>query len=240
MNEARFRALARAAQARYDARDRFARGFAYGKLTGDPAFRHILAHGLLPAGGSILDLGCGQAVLGALLEAARERHAAGDWPDDTPPPPNPRAYRGIDLVPKEIDRARQALGDRAELVAQDIRTADFGRADAVVILDVLHYIDGAAQDHALRRVRAALADGGVLLLRVADADGSWRYRYTVGVDRAVMLLRGHGLVTLYNRPVAAWLEDLRALGFEASARPMSEGTAFGNVLLHARYHRRAA
>lgn len=240
MNEGDFRTLARAAQARYDARDRFARGFAWGKLTGDPAFRHLLAHGLLPRGGTVLDLGCGQAVLGALLEAARESHGAGRWPADVPPPPDPRAYRGIDLMPKEIERARGALGGRAELLAADIRAADFGRADAVVILDVLHYIDRAAQDDVLARVRSALASGGTLLLRVADANGSWRYRYTVGVDRAVMLLRGHGRVTLHNRPLASWIAQLEGLGFEVESRPMSEGTAFANVLLAARYHPRAS
>lgn len=238
MTDPFYRSLAREAAARYGARGRFARHFAAGKLTRDPVFAHLLRQGLLPPGGSLLDLGCGQAVLGALLAAARERHARGDWPRDWPAPPNPRSYRGIDLSARDIERARTALGDRAQLVAADIREADFGRADAVVILDVLHYIGRAEQDAVLDRVRTALADGGVLLLRVANADGSRAYRCTAAVDRVVMALRGHGWLRLHSRPVGEWLQRLEALGFAVEATPMSAGTPFANVLLVARYHRR--
>jgi hypothetical protein len=47
---AAFRALARQAAALYPARDRYARHFAYGKLTGDPIFRHVLESGLIAPG----------------------------------------------------------------------------------------------------------------------------------------------------------------------------------------------
>ena len=48
MTAAFFRTLARDAARRYPARDRYARHFAFGKLTGDPAFRHLLEQGLIP------------------------------------------------------------------------------------------------------------------------------------------------------------------------------------------------
>ena len=53
----------------------------------------------------------------------------------------------------------------------DIRDADFPPADAVVLVDVLHYLDYTAQERVLRRVRAALLPHGLLLLRIADATG---------------------------------------------------------------------
>ena len=240
MSASFYRSLAREAAALYDRRDRFARHFAFGKLTGDPAFREMLERGLLPPGGALLDLGCGQGVLPALLLAARDSHARGRWPAGWPAPPNPRAVRGIDLAARDIERARKAVGEQAQFVAGDIRDTDYGRADAVVILDVLHYIDFEAQEKALRRVRETLADGGVLLLRVASLSRGWRYRYTVLVDRAVMALRGHRLPRLWNRPLAEWLERLEALGFGVEAHPMSAGTPFANVLLVARCAPRAA
>ena len=43
----------------------------------------------------------------------------------------------------------------------------------------------------LKRVRAALPAGGLLLLRIGDADGGMRFRYSQWVDKLVMLLRGH-------------------------------------------------
>jgi hypothetical protein len=111
-------------------------------------------------------------------------------------------------------------------------------ADAVVILDVLHYIDYTTQDDVLRRVRDALGGGGLLLLRVSDASAGWRFRYTSAVDWLATALRGHGRSRLYTRPLAAWKASLARLGFAVEERSMSEGTGFANVLLLARYHSR--
>jgi SAM-dependent methyltransferase len=219
-----FRTLARDAASLYPARDRFARHFAFGKLTRDPAFEHLLSERLLPSGARVLDLGCGQAVLAALLVAARASLGG---------------YTGIELMARDVDRAmhvaRAARGCEMRFMAGDIRTTPFPAADAVVILDVLHYIDYAAQAEVLARVREALAGGGVLLLRVGDEAPSLRFRYTVAVDRLVMALRGHRLERLFCKPVARWRAELEALGFSVAAAPMSAGTPFANVLLVARY-----
>jgi SAM-dependent methyltransferase len=231
VSERTFRALAKQAAARYSTRDRTARHFGYGKLTGDPVFHHLLREGLVPRDSRILDLGCGQGVLGALLQAAKERHAAGDWPEAWPPPPNPRRMRGIDLRRKDVERARSCNIEGAEWICGDIRSTEFGRADAVVILDVLHYIDYDAQREVLARVRETLGERGVLILRVADASGSLRFRITLAVDRAVMRLRGHRLARLYCKPVVQWKGELEALGFRVDPVPMSAGTPFANVML---------
>jgi SAM-dependent methyltransferase len=233
VSEPYFRALAKQAAARYPARDRMARHFAYGKLTRDPVFHNLLAHGRVPANARVLDLGCGQGVLGSLLEAARESQRRGDWPKEWAAAPNPRRMRGIDVMQKDVDRARAATPD-GEWVCGDIRTTEFGPADAVVILDVLHYIDFDAQREVLERVRRALGHGGVLLLRVADQGNSLRFRVTLAVDRTVMRLRGHRISRLYSKPVEQWKRELVELGFAVDAVPMSAGTPFANVLLVAR------
>jgi SAM-dependent methyltransferase len=230
-----FRALARDAAARYPARDRYARRFAYGKLTGDPVFEHILSRGLIPAEARILDIGCGQGLLAALLACANARQAAGDWPADWPAGPRGWRLRGIDFAARDIERARQALGAEAEFTLGDMRVAEFGDADVVVILDVLHYIDPAAQADVLRRVSEALARGGSLLARVADASGGLRFRITEAIDLAVTRMRGNRVDRLHSVPLAQRKEQLENLGFRVQAAPMSTGTPFANVLLVARY-----
>jgi trans-aconitate methyltransferase len=216
VSDAAFRALAKQAAGRY--RDFYARRFAFGKLTGDPAFAYLLGRGLITPGARLLDLGCGQGVLGALLAAAG----------------TDVRLRGIDLAARDVKRASEAVPG-TEFVHGDIAVAPYGEADIVVILDVLHYLAPAAQEDVLRRVRDALAGGGLLLLRVADAGPTLRFRVTIAVDRAVTALRGHGTGRLHCRTVAEWRRMLETLGFRVEPVPMSEGTPFANVLLVARY-----
>jgi SAM-dependent methyltransferase len=210
---------------------RFAYHFARGKLRGDPVFRAILELGLLRGYPRILDLGCGQGLLAAWLRAAAQCSERGTWPLAWPPAPCPESVRGIELMAREVARARCALGPGCEVVQADIRSAVFGSADAVVILDVLHYIPAPSQPEVLQRVRAALPPGGLLLLRVGDADGGLRFRFTQWVDQVVMRTRGHRPLGLHCRSIGQWRELLCECGFDSRAEPMSHGTPFANVLL---------
>jgi len=210
---------------------RFAYHFARGKLRADPVFRAILELGLLRGYPRILDLGCGQGMLAAWLRAAAHCYERGTWPRAWPPAPCPQSMRGIELRAREVERARRALGPGCEVVQGDIRSAVFGSADAVVILDVLHYLPAPSQREVLQRVRAALPRGGLLLLRVGDAGGGLRFHFTRWVDQSVMLTRGDDLGTLHYRSIAQWRQLLGECGFDSRAEPMSHGTPFANVLL---------
>ena len=225
--------LVRAAAAPYRPAGRFAWNFARGKLGGDPAFTALLQHGLIPPQARVLDLGCGQGLLASWLLAAQRAYAAGNWPQAWPAPPQTISLHGVDLMASDVARARAALGGAAQFEQGDIRSITFGPADAVVILDVLHYIDLAAQDAVLRRVRDALAPGGVLLLRVGDASAGLRFRVSNWVDFIVTRARGHRSTQLHCRALRDWLATLQALGFRVRPIPMSQGTPFANVLLTA-------
>jgi len=231
-------ALLQQACAPYRPLGKFAWHFARGKLAGDPVFAGLLQRGLIPANAHVLDIGCGQGLLAALLTSfdARSRAELG-WPADWPPTPTGVRVRGIELMPRDVQRAQQALahlGPRAEFVLGNMVNTDFGRADVVVILDVLHYVDPTAQDAVLRRVRAALSPGGTLLLRVGDAAGGLPFRISLWVDALVTFVRGHRLSRLHCRPLHTWQQALAALGFEVETLPMHRGTPFANHLLVAR------
>lgn len=223
-----------AARAPYRSVGRFAYGFARGKLAGDPAYRAILERGLLAGRRRILDLGCGLGLLAAVLRAAELCSREGRWPAGWPPAPRGVSIRGIELMPRTVERARRALGGAAEIVQGDIRVADFGAADAVVILDVLHYIEADAHRSLLERVHATLAPSGLLLLRIADAAGGLRFRIGQWWDGAVMLARGRGLLRQHCRSLDGWRSLLLECGFDSQVMLMSEGTPFANVLLCAR------
>ena len=218
--DATYARLSEAAGAPYRTADFFAWRFACGKLRGDPVFRHLLQAGLIAQDARLLDLGCGQGLLAALLRAAGAPRIA--------------AYRGIELMATDVARAHRALGADCGVELGDIRSADFGAADVVVILDVLHFMERDEQDAVLRRVRAALAGGGLLLLRVGDAAAGLPFRISNWVDWTVALARGHGASRFHCRSVAQWRTALEALQFTVDAEPMSRGTLYANVLLVAR------
>lgn len=224
------------AAAPYRDAGRYAWHFARGKLGGDPAFAALLSRGLLADRKRIVDIGCGQGLLTAWLLAAREEAGQGRWPAGWPAAPQPAHVHGIELMQHDVDRADRALqaavkSGQASFTAADMCKADFGQADAVVILDVLHYVPIDAQDDVLRRVRAALSADGVLLLRIGDASAGLPFKISNWVDFVVTTLRGHRLTRLYCRPLAEWQRVLASLGFQVQAQPMSEGTPFANVML---------
>ena len=230
--------LINAASAYYRGAGRFAWHFARNKLARDPIYAALLAQDLLAGRGRLLDLGCGQGLLAAWLLAARACHAserADAWPPGWPPPPWLASYLGVDIDAREVARARRAFaldpGAPLRIVHGDIRDVDYGTADAVVILDVLHYIDRSAQERVLARAHAALAPGGLLLLRVGDAAGGPGFALSVAVDRTIVLLRRGRWLPVQCRSLREWQALLAHAGFGARPLGMDHGTPFANALL---------
>lgn len=218
----------------YVVTDKFGWRFARGKLICDPMFEAFLKQGLIPDNKRLLDLGCGQGILVSWLLAAQELFQAGQWPEDWPTPPLLESIVGIDLMPRDIERARKALGHRAEFRVDDARTAEFGTADVVMLLDVLHYLPFAEQENLLLKIRASLTDNGVFITRIGDRSAGLACLYSQWVDLIASSIRGHRLPKLYCRSFADWHSLLTGMGFTIQAFPMSKGTLFANTLLVAR------
>ena len=235
--DAAWRALHEQASAPYRRSGRFAWHFARGKLGHDPVFRGLLERGDLGGRWStlrVVDIGCGQGLLSSLLQACNDATAQGRWPAAWPAVPRAVHYTGIELMPKDVARADAAVGRlplAPHFVCGDMCRTALPECDLVVILDVLHYVDHAAQAGLLARVRRALGPQGRLLLRVGDTDEGRGFAVSQWVDRVVTLLRGHRVPPTWGRSVLQWSQLLQGLGFVVQAVPMSRGTPFANVLL---------
>jgi SAM-dependent methyltransferase len=213
---------------------RFAWGFARGKLGRDPVFRHVLSQGLIAPRARVLDIGCGQGLLASLLRACTVFAQQGRWPSDWAAAPAAARVCGIELMRRDVDRARASLGSSADIVCGDMRHTPFPESDTVVMLDVLHYISLPEQNEVLARVRDALPANGSLLLRVGDAAAKRRFQLSRWVDAWVGLVRRRRVITQWGRTLPEWIAQLESLGFEVSSQPMSQGTPFANVLLVAK------
>jgi SAM-dependent methyltransferase len=140
------------------------------KLGTDPLYPDV-SEALRGSSAPLLDLGCGIGLLAHTLRC-----------DGVALP-----YRGVDNDAGKIGEARRAA-DSAGLDGVDFEVVDLARTlpahrGSVAILDVLQYLDDAAQARLLDAAVAMLAPGARLVLRSGLEDGSGRMRVTRGFDR---------------------------------------------------------
>ncbi|HEX9668395.1 MAG TPA: class I SAM-dependent methyltransferase, partial [Thermoanaerobaculia bacterium] len=180
-------------------------------------------------------LGCGRGILLALVVAARAAAARGELPAGWPSPPMNAALHGIEARPRIAAAAAAALAGAATIEVAELTTAPLPPSHAVLLLDVLHYLPAAAQEHLLARAAECLEPGGVLLVREADAAGGARFLATRTAERLCALARGHLRQRFRYRSVAEWRVLLEEQELEvAPSTPLATGTPYANVLFKAR------
>ncbi len=225
-----FVALVRRAADRYVSTSITAWEFARGKLRGDPLYRTVLTECALPSGGVLVDVGCGQGLMLALLAECEAAWRAGTWPSSWPPPAVFDRFVGIETRPRVAAIARQALGEAATIVEGDARTHVPDRSRVVLFFDVLHMMPAADQEQLLASTARVLEPGGMILIREPDAGAGWRFSAVRAGNAAKAVLTGNWRQTFHFRTAEEWTACFARLGFHVDVRATGEGTPFANVL----------
>lgn len=218
LDAVRAKRIARTFLPRFALGNRYDYYYCLGKLRSDPLYPGVLA-ALRGSTAPVLDLGCG---LGLLAHALHEDGQT-------------LVYRGVDNDADKIARARIAAGKRGLTAAHfdvvDLAGGPPAHSGSVAILDVLQYLDPAAQAALLRTAAGMLTPGARLVIRSAVEDGSRRSRTSRVTDR---LANWVGWMEFRPRsyPTRASLcAPLEAAGLRVRLSPLYGRTPFNNWLL---------
>ena len=167
------------------------------KLSSDPLVEVLAGLSRL---GAVVDAGCGRGQFGLfLLELGSAQSLYGfDW--DAP----------------KIAAATAAAGDAAQFVEAELPPGAFRRADTILLIDVLQYLESADQVAVLSAAVAHLKPGGRLVIR--DLDGaSLRNRAALRIEAIALRLGINRGKTLRATAPEALLTRLRQLGLSCDA-----------------------
>ena len=205
--------------------------FARQKLTSDPVYFDVLRRNVLPQRGPVARrrLRTGTAAVNARHGSRRGGAKGAGRPSGQCHRNSPCtasscsrgscAWRASHLVPMHPSKKAMSATRLA------------GQWDAIALVDVLHMLKRPDQEAVLATVSAALAPGGVLLIREASAGASWRFAMVYLTNRTKAILQGRWRQPLNFRSRRAWCSALEGLGLTVDASDASRGTPFRNVLI---------
>ena len=229
-SDAMFQSLVGRAAERFAASSLTAWEFANGKLRRDPVYRQAIS-GLLPSGETLIDLGCGQGLMLAVLAEIRATQTNRARGTLDPQWPVYRTLVGVELRPHVAKLATEALAaDNIRVIEQDAVETPLPPATAVLIFDVLHLVPADRQTTLLDAVRRSLLPGGVVLVREADKAAGSRFGTIAVGNRLKAWTGGRWRQTFAFRDVAGWRALFESCGFRVEVFPGPADHPFANVL----------
>ncbi|HTB26672.1 MAG TPA: 1-acyl-sn-glycerol-3-phosphate acyltransferase, partial [Puia sp.] len=113
-------------------------------------------HDLLPVKGRILDIGCGYGFMSYMLQFAAQE----------------REITGYDYDEEKIEVANHCFSrnKNVRFFNADINQIHVGPADAIILSDVLHYLQPDQQELLLQKCMNALQGDGILLIRDGNCE----------------------------------------------------------------------
>jgi SAM-dependent methyltransferase len=195
--------------------------YALSKLATDPLYdivRNVLAANRAP----LLDVGCG---IGILLHCLR---ASG----------HEAPYLGVDSDPNKVAAARASATrggvQRAEFRPCDLREEFPAHRGSIALLDVLQYLEPAAQYAVLANAARCLTEDSILVMRGGLDDGSWRATLSRASDRFGHAVRWMAASFKAQPKPQELVSILISQGLSADFQPAWGRTPFNNWLIVAR------
>src|SRR5207244_3551210 len=108
-------------------------------------------HELIPASGNMLDLGCGYGFMSYTLHFA-----------------SPQRYiTGIDYDEEKVTVANHCFSKDKNLnfIHADATSFEAGNYDAIIMADMLHYLESTQQKKVIEKCIKHLNPGGIILIR---------------------------------------------------------------------------
>jgi hypothetical protein len=194
------------------------RGYVRGKLGWDPVFP-LARRDIVLRQKPVIDIGCGIGLLGISMRAAGI----------------PLRYRGTDIVPWKINKAKEAVRYYGfEDVGFDVIDAlgtQIPPGATVCMFDVLHYLDPAQQESMFGRLADAADAGSLILLRTGMRGSGWRFFLTWLVELWTRLsgwIRGGAMNFPAKEEIVAFFASR---GLEAEISPLWGQTPFASYLV---------
>jgi 2-polyprenyl-3-methyl-5-hydroxy-6-metoxy-1,4-benzoquinol methylase len=177
----------------------------------------------VPVSGRVLEVGCGHGLVATYLALAAPA----------------RSVTGIDIDAHKIGLAQQ-VAEGLDAPRPEFRHVADGAIppgpwDAVVIVDVLYLLPRRRERDVLDQCVAALAPGGLLVIKETDVTPRWKHRLAVLQEvLATRVLRITAGDDLSFTPVAELAAHLRLRGLAVRTRRVDRGYLHPHALLVAR------
>jgi|GEM_PF-312802 len=173
----------------------------------------------IPKEGSIVDLGCGTALLLNLLSLK----------------PDKNQLFGFDMDKRKIEIAGKSVKDKKNVKVEerDITSADFSlpHAKCIALIDVLYYLSFAKKRKLLEKSYKALETGGLLIIKDIDKTFGLKYLWVyIQEFLAVRVLRLTSAGGLYFSDRKGYSGLLEECGFITSVFDLSKGYLYPHVL----------
>ncbi|CAN5363003.1 hypothetical protein BH11ACT1_BH11ACT1_06550 [soil metagenome] len=172
----------------------------------------------LPSAGNVVEIGCGHGLFSA--------YAALDAPD--------RTVVGVDIDGDKIRHAQTAAAGTERLtfrVAPSGAVPD-GPWDAAVFVDVLYLLPAAEQRRLISEAVAALAPGGVVVIKEMGTEPAWKVRWNTAQEtlavRVLRITEGGAFDFVAPGVMAGWLGEL---GLDVELRRLDIGRVHPHHLL---------